>query len=424
MPVFLLATLDTKGMEAVFLRDCLRAAGVQVVVVDCGCLGETADVADISREQVFAAAGTTLAALGQQGDRGAAVSAAAKGAELIVREAFAKGEVSGVIGLGGSAGTTIATAAMRALPLGVPKLMVSTLASGNVRPWVGDKDILMLNSVVDIAGINRISRQVLGNAAAAMAGMVKQIASTPHSVLRGPNSDRPLIAATMFGVTTPCVQHARTILEAAGYEVLVFHATGNGGQAMESLIREGLIAGVLDITTTELADELVGGILSAGPDRLTAASEMGVPQVVSVGALDMVNFGPRPTVPEKFASRKFHIHNASVTLMRTTPKENAQLGEEIGRKLAQAKGPAAIFLPQQGVSAIDCAGQPFDDPAARSALYDAIRTARGSVEVMELDHHINDPPFAEAAAKRLLKMLAGKNSRTEAQRHGGSIGRA
>ncbi len=212
----------------------------------------------------------------------------------------------------------------------------------------------------------------------------------------------------MFGVTTPCVQQARKILEEAGYEVLVFHATGTGGQAMESLIREGLIAGVLDITTTELADELVGGVLSAGPTRLTAAVEMGVPQVVSVGALDMVNFGPPETIPEKFKGRKFHIHNASITLMRTTPEENAKLGEEIGRKLAAAKGPVSILLPLAGVSAIDRAGQPFDEPAARTALFDGIRRSRGSVELIELDQHINDPAFADAAAERLLAMLGSR----------------
>jgi uncharacterized protein (UPF0261 family) len=261
----------------------------------------------------------------------------------------------------------------------------------------------MLNSVVDIAGINRISRTILSNAAAAMAGMVNS--STPHSALRASHSDRPLIAATMFGVTTPCVQHARKVLEDAGYEVLVFHATGGGGRAMESLIRDGMFAGVLDITTTELADELVGGILSAGPTRLTAAAERGVPQVVSVGALDMVNFGPRDTVPEKFKDRKFHVHNASVTLMRTTPAENARLGEEIGRKLSAAKGPASILLPLAGVSAIDRTGQPFDDPAARAALFEGIRRTCGRIEVNELNHHINDAAFAEAAAEKLLALL-------------------
>ena len=395
MAIYLLATLDTKKTEAQFLRERLAVLGHEVVSIDTGCGN-------------------------RPGDRGQAVSAAAAEAARLVREAFDAGKVDGVLAIGGSAGTTIGTAAMRALPIGVPKLMVSTLASGNVRSWVGDKDILMLNSVVDIAGINRISRSVLGNAAAAMAGMVsvqcgirnaewemKAATETPHSELRTPHSaDRPLIAATMFGVTTPCVQHARKILEEAGYEVLVFHATGNGGQAMESLIRDGLIAGVLDITTTELADELVGGVLSAGPTRLTAAAELGIPQVVSVGALDMVNFGPPETIPERFKGRKFHVHNASVTLMRTTPDENAKLGEEIGRKLAAAKGPVSILLPLQGVSAIDRTGQPFDDPAARAALFDAIRRTHGPVELVELDRHINDPPFAEAAARRLLAMLS------------------
>lgn len=402
MPVFLLATLDTKGPEAAFVRDRLVELGVACIVVDCGCLGAPSIAADISRERVFESAGTTLAAMVAQGDRGAAVTKAAEGARRIVEAAQARHDVLGVIALGGSAGSTIGTAAMRALPIGIPKLMISTLASGQVRQYVGDKDILMLNSIVDIAGINRISRAILANAAAAMAGMVF------HRKIETTNADRSLIAASMFGVTTPCVQRAREILEAAGYEVLVFHATGNGGQAMESLIAEGAIAGVLDITTTELADELVGGILSAGPDRLTAAAKRGVPQVVSVGALDMVNFGPRETVPAKFAERKFHIHNASVTLMRTTPEENAKLGAEIGRKAALAPSTTTILLPLRGVSAIDQAGKPFDDPAAREALFAGIRGNHGSAPLVEADCHINDPAFAEAAAKKLLEMIQVK----------------
>jgi len=393
--VYLLATLDTKGIEAEFLRDCLTQLGIEVVVHDVSCGS-------------------------RPGDRGQAVNAAAEEAAHIIRDLFDAGRLNGVIAIGGSAGTTIGTAAMRVLPIGVPKIMVSTLASGQVRQWVGDKDILMLNSVVDIAGINRISRLVLSEAAAAMAGMVQAKCGVRNpecevkAELTNPDCDRPLIAATMFGVTTPCVQQARKILEVAGYEVIVFHATGNGGQAMESLIRERLFAGVLDITTTELADELVGGILSAGPDRLTAAAEMGIPQVVSVGALDMVNFGPRDSVPAKFANRKFHVHNASVTLMRTTPEENSKLGEEICRKLAKAKGPATIMLPLQGVSAIDRAGQPFDDPAAREALYNAIRAQHRDIELVEVEAHINDEQFAAAAAHKLLSLL---RAHTEAQSH-------
>ncbi|MBI1899644.1 MAG: Tm-1-like ATP-binding domain-containing protein [Planctomycetia bacterium] len=403
MSVFLLATLDTKGHEAAFVRDELARRGVKTTLVDAGCLGRPAVAADVPRETLFAAAGTSLEDEQRRGDRGRAVAAAAQGAAQIVAEAYARGEVQGVLAIGGSAGTTIGASAMRALPLGVPKLMVSTLASGQVRQYVGDKDILMLNSVVDISGINRISRLVLGNAAAAMAGMVAARPAGPAT------KDKPLVTATMFGVTTKCVERARQVLEQAGYEVLVFHATGSGGQAMESLIADGLIAGVLDITTTELADELVGGVLSAGPDRLTAAAKAGVPQVVSVGALDMVNFHAPETVPERFRHRLFYRHNPTVTLMRTTAEENARLGEEIGRKVSASRGPAAILLPGRGVSAIDAAGQPFDDAAAREALFDGIRRAAVKVEVVEHDLHINDPQFAEAAAKKLLALMQKKS---------------
>ena len=472
MPVYLLGTLDTKGHEIAFVRDLLNEYGVKTCVVDAGCLGSPLIAADVTREQVFAAASVSLQTLRAQNDRGQAVTQAALGAASIVSTAQTRGEVDGILALGGSAGTTIGTSAMRALPLGVPKLMVSTLASGQTRPYVGGKDILMLNAVVDIAGINRISRMVLGEAARAMAGMVllsresrvesqepdeggdggssgplaprlggerarvrgadepatpksrtltEEVSSperqahsnadpltltlSPQSRGEGTRADKPLVAATMFGVTTACVEQARKILEAAGYEVLVFHATGNGGEAMEGLIADGLIAGVLDITTTELADELVGGTLTAGPTRLTAAGQRGVPQVISVGALDMVNFGPPNTVPERFKARQFYQHNPTVTLMRTTLDENRQLGEEIGRKAAAASGPTSILLPLQGVSAIDRTGQPFDDPMARQALFDAIRATHGSAELIELNDHINDIAFAEAAAKKLIALM-------------------
>jgi uncharacterized protein (UPF0261 family) len=399
MTIYLFATLDTKGPEAAFVAERLRALGLEVELVDTGCLGEPTIAANITREQLFATGGASLTDLQQQNDRGAAIAAAALGAETVARLAFQKKQLTGVLALGGSAGTTIGTAAMRALPIGVPKVMISTLASGQVRHYVRDKDIVMLNSVVDIAGINRLSRQILNEAAAAIAGMIR------FAVPLVETHDRPLIAATMFGVTTPCVQHARKILEDAGYEVLVFHATGNGGEAMESLIRDGLIAGVLDITTTELADELVGGILSAGPTRLTAAGAKGIPQVISVGALDMVNFGPRETVPAEFAERSFYQHNANVTLMRTTPEENRLLGEEIGRKAAAALGPVEILLPLQGVSALDQTGKPFDDPLAREQLRFGLHAMAAKVPIEEVDLHINDEAFAELAAARLLRML-------------------
>ena len=399
MPVLIFATLDTKGHEAAFVRDELRAAGVEVALVDCGSLGEPEVRADVAREELFRAAGTSLAELGRANERGGAVDAAARGAAALARRFHAEGKLLGVLGLGGSAGTTIGTAAMRALPLGVPKLMVSTLASGAVGHYVGTADIAMLHSVVDLAGLNRISRVVLARAAQAMAGMAKGRLPAASA------GERPIVAASMFGVTTPCVERARAVLEQAGFEVLVFHATGSGGRTMEALIDSGVIAGVLDVTTTELADELVGGVLSAGPERLTAAARAGIPQVVSVGALDMVNFLAFDTVPARFAGRQFHRHNANVTLMRTTSAENGALGRELAEKVARSRGPARIFLPLRGISAIDRAGQPFDDPEARAALFAAIRAHAGTVPVSELDLHVNDAAFAEAMARELMALL-------------------
>src|SRR5262245_33654492 len=403
MAVLLIGTLDTKGHEVAFVRDRLTAAAVPVLVLDAGVLGPPAFAADVPRERVFAAAGTRLATLQQAGDRGQAVEAAARGAAQLARELHAAGQVEGVLGLGGSAGTTIATAAMRALPFGVPKLMVSTLASGQVRPYVGVRDVLMMPSVVDISGLNRISRTVLANAAGAMIGMVKDAPSRKR--LSTPN-DKPLLTATMFGVTTPCVEAARQNVEAAGYEVLVFHATGVGGLTMESFIADGLVSGVLDLTTTELADELVGGVLSAGPDRLTAAALAGVPQVISLGALDMVNFGPPETVPEKFRGRRFYQHNPTVTLMRTTPEENDALGKEIAHKASAARGPTAVLVPLRGVSAIDAESKPFWWPEADQALFSSLRLwLSPHVRLVERDLHVNDPAFAAEAAAVLLEMM-------------------
>jgi len=397
--IYLLATCDTKGAEAAFVAARLQAAGQSVRIVDTGCLGECEIEVFHSRAEVFEAAGTTLEGMLRLADRGEAVKAAAKGTSALLLKAHQRGELDGVLGLGGSAGTSIGTTAMRALPLGVPKLMVSTLASGQVRQYVGDKDIAMLNSVVDISGINRISRQVLTNAAGAISGMVA-MERPSHG------NDKPLIAATMFGVTTPCVEQSRALLEEAGYEVLVFHATGVGGQAFESLIHEGLLAGVLDITTTELADELVGGSLSAGPERLTGAARAGLPQVVSVGATDMVNFQARDTVPAHFSDRLLYEHNAEVTLMRTTPEECALIGTHIGQRVAPSTGPAEILLPARGVSAIDAEGQAFDSPTARRALMDAVAAHCGPIPCTELDLHINDPEFAAAAVSRLLNLIS------------------
>ena len=393
--VVLVGTLDTKGREYDYLRERLRGHGVDTILVDGGVLGEPLAEADVPREEVAEAAGADFRSLAEAGDRGAAVETMARGAAEIVKGLHAEGRLDAVLALGGSGGTALATEAMRALPVGVPKLMVSTMASGDTRPYVGASDVAMMYSVVDIAGINAVSAQILANAAAAAAGM-----ATAGSPAAG--EDRPLVGATMFGVTTPSVTAARERLEELGYEVLVFHATGTGGQSMEALVRDGFITASLDITTTELADELVGGVLSAGPDRLEAAGELGIPQVVSLGALDMVNFGPIETVPPEFRDRLLYKHNPTVTLMRTTPEECAELGRRIAVKLNAARGPLTLFVPLAGVSLIDKEGEVFWDPDADSALFEALRaTLEPSVEVRELETDVNDPDFARAMADRL-----------------------
>ena len=397
--VCLVGTLDTKGMEFQFLKERIEASGASTCVVNTGVLGEANLEPDISAAEVAAAGDASLEALRTEGDRGKSVAAMAQGAAKIVAKLQHDGVIDGLISLGGSAGTTIGTTAMRALPVGVPKLMVSTLASGDTSPYVDTKDIAMMYSVVDIAGINSLSRQILTNAAGAIVGMVN--AEPPAA------EDKPLIGATMFGVTTPCVTKAREVLERAGYEVLVFHATGAGGRAMEDLVEGGFIVGVLDVTTTELADELVGGVLSAGPDRLEAAGALGVPQVIAPGALDMVNFGPPDTVPDEFKDRTFYQHNPTVTLMRTTVAENAELGTIMGRKLSRAAGPTTVLIPRQGVSAIDMEGQPFYSAEAEAAWIENLKANLGSnVTVIEMDNHINDDTFATKLAETLLESLA------------------
>ena len=398
--VGIVGTLDTKGIEFQFVKERIEASGTSTCVVDTGILGEPHFEPDVSAGEVAEAGGTSLQALQDGGDRGVAVAAMAEGAAKIIAQLQSDGKIDGVISLGGSAGTTIGTTAMRAVPVGVPKIMVSTLASGDTSPYVDTKDVSMMYSVVDIAGINSLSRQILANAAGAIVGMAN--AEVPAA------EDKPLIGATMFGVTTPCVTKARELLEGAGYEVLVFHATGAGGRAMEDLVKGGFIVGVLDATTTELADELVGGVLSAGPDRLEAAGDLGVPQVVAPGALDMVNFGPPDTVPEQFKDRTFYQHNPTVTLMRTTVAENAELGKIMGQKLSQAKGPTTVIIPKQGVSAIDKEGQPFYSAEAETAWIENLKANLGdNVTLIEMDNHINDDAFAEKLVETLLASLNG-----------------
>jgi len=395
MAIVLVGTLDTKGEEFAFARDVIEAQGVDVHVIDVGVLDDAEFKPDTTATEVAEAAGTTLDVLREESDRGEAMTAMGEGAAAVVTDLFESGELAGVLGLGGSGNTSIATRAMRALPVGVPKLMVSTMASGDTEPYVGSTDIAMMYSVADIEGLNQLSRQVISNAALAMVGM----GTTESDVTV---EDRPTVGITMFGVTTPCVQAAREHLEEWGYETIVFHATGTGGQAMERLIREGIIDGVLDITTTEWADELVGGVLNAGPERLDAAAQTGVPQVVSTGALDMVNFGPRDSVPDEFEGRQFHVHNPQVTLMRTTPEECAELGEILATKLNAATGPAAVALPLGGVSVLDVEGEDFYDPEADAALFDAIhKHIDPAVELFEMEAPINDEAFARALAEKL-----------------------
>ncbi|MFF4326452.1 Tm-1-like ATP-binding domain-containing protein [Streptomyces sp. NPDC001591] len=408
--VVLVGTLDTKGVEYGWLRERLLRAGVEVVLVDTGIMGEPRVPADIPREEVARAAGAGLPQLRAAADRGAAVTAMARGAEAILSRLHAEGRLHGVLAIGGSGGTFLATRAMRALPLGVPKLMVSSMASGDVSSYVGSSDITLMYSVVDIAGINSVSAPVLANAAEAVAGMAKGFARSALDRGRparlGPGA-RPLVAASMAGVTTAGVDAARERLTELGYEVLVFHVSGTGGRTLENLAGQGIFAGVLDLTLSELADDLCGGILTAGPDRLSAAGRAGIPQVVSLGALDIVKFGPLETLPERARYRRVRIHNPSLTVIRTTESECAELGRRVAAKLRAATGPTAVCVPLRGLSTLGAPGGPYHDPGADGALFSALREGlRGSsARLYDYDTDINDPVFGRAAAHRLHAMI-------------------
>lgn len=399
--VYAIATMDTKGRELAFVADCLRAAGVAVATVDVGTKDDPTPKPDVSRNRVAEHHPTPegrLAAICDD-DRGRAITAMSEALNHFVRQEFAAGRIAGIIAIGGSGGTALVTPALRSLPIGVPKIMVSTLASGNTAPFVGTSDIIMMYPVVDVAGLNAVSRRVLGNAAHAMAGMLQ------HQIKSG--SEKPTVAMTMFGVTTPCVTMAREALESLGFDCLVFHATGIGGQAMEKLVEAGLIQGVLDVTTTEVADRIVGGILPCGPDRFEAILQAKVPFVLSVGALDMVNFGEPASVPEPFRGRRLHRHNPQVTLMRTTPDENRACARWTAEKLNRAVAPFTVLIPEKGVSAIDAPGQPFYDPDADAALFDELESAiqwSAHRRLIRLPLHINDPAFAQALVESFLSL--------------------
>ena len=397
--VVLAGALDTKAAEFAWVRSLIEKQGVRTLVIDVGVLGEPGFTPDVSRETVASAGGGELDSLRRVRRRGEALDVMSRGLAVEACRLYDEGELDGILGMGGSGGTTVAAAGMRALPLGVPKLMVSTIASGDVRAIVGHADIVMLPSIVDVAGINRISAKIYANAAAAIVGMVR--GETPPIA-----EARPLVAASMFGNTTPCVDHARRLIEEQAFEVLVFHATGIGGQTMERLISEGYIAGCLDVTTTELADEVCGGGASAGPDRCLAASRAGVPAVLAPGCVDMANFGALESLPEKYRGRNLYQWAPTATLLRTNIEENQSIGEMIAAAANAATAPVAILLPLKGLSMLDSAGGAFWDPAADAACFDAIKgNLRHDIPVIELAHNINDPPFAEAAADALLDLM-------------------
>ncbi|MGA4670138.1 Tm-1-like ATP-binding domain-containing protein [Propionibacteriaceae bacterium Y1923] len=402
--VALLGTLDTKGEECRWLRDRLAQYGVETLTIDVGSFS-TSELADISSDDVIRAAGADPAAVRERHDRGEVMGIMGSGAAQLVKQLAAEQKIHGFLSFGGSGGSSVAAPVMQALPVGFPKLLISTMASGNVKPYVGEVDTTLMYSVVDVAGINSISSKVFGNAAAGIAGMARAY----EARLAAPEAEehKPNVAITMFGLTTPAADEARQVLEGLGYEVLVFHATGTGGQAMEKLVHDGLLAGVCDLTTTELCDDLAGGILSAGPDRLEEAGKVGLPQVVSLGALDMVNFGPREEVPTKYDGRNFLVHNPTITLMRTTPDEMAELGRRIARKLAAATGPTELFIPLKGVSGIDIVDGPFWYPEANARLIHELKVGlEGSaVVVHDVDQHINDAGFGRLMAEALHRQI-------------------
>ncbi|MBC7980929.1 MAG: Tm-1-like ATP-binding domain-containing protein [Armatimonadetes bacterium] len=405
--IAVLGTLDTKGHEHAAVVEAIRQRGFSTLLINVGSHGPPTVAADVDASQVAEAGGEDWEAAFSRKDRGECVALMGRAAARYVAKLAEAGQIHGIISLGGGGGTSIATTAMRALPIGFPKVMVSTLASGNVAPYVGTMDIVMVPAIVDVAGVNRISRVIFENAAGAVCGMVE----TAEARRAESATDKPLVVASMFGNTTDCVNEARRIVEGAGYEVLVFHATGQGGRAMESLIASGLVAGVLDITTTEWADEYVGGTLGAGPERLDAAGKAGLPAIVVPGCLDMVNFGEPQSVPAKFADRTFYHHNPQVTLMRTNAAECAELGRILAEKVNAYTAPVTVLLPMLAISIISAPGQPFHDQEADEALFNAIKThLRQGIRVIEMNHTINDPAFARACAETLVATLAALKS--------------
>ncbi len=416
--VALIGALDTKGQEYAFVRECIEREGFRALMIDVGVLDSPAIRADIPAEQVAKNGGSDLKTLAATKDRGQAIAAMSRGAVAMLRSLHNAGKFDAVLAMGGTGGTSVATAAMRALPLGVPKVMLSTCASGDVSAYVGTQDVVMIPSIVDVAGINKVSRRVFTQAAGAVCGMLR--AQDQQAASEVP--DRPVIAATMFGNTTPAITAAKAQLEAEGYEVLVFHCTGAGGRTMESLVSAGLVDGVLDLTTTEWADELVGGVFTAGAERLDAAARTGTPAIVVPGCLDMVNFWAPETVPDKFKGRTFYQHNPNVTLMRTNVEECRALGRILAAKANASIGPVTVLLPLGGISMIDLPGKPFHLPEANAALFSVLRESlRKDIPVVEMECDINDPAFSRRCVEELLKNLRKKSPRPRPRAAGNRI---
>jgi uncharacterized protein (UPF0261 family) len=397
--ILVIGSFDTKGEEYAFIKDLIESRGHKTLTLHTGSFESSELIKpDISNSEVSGIEGVDIKEI-QKMDRGPAMKILSQGTAKLVRKLYEEGKFDGAIGMGGTGGTSVITAGLKTLPVGVPKAMVSTAASGDTRPYVGTKDVVMIPSVVDVAGINRISRQIFTRAVGAICGMVE-------TEIEKPQEEKPIIAASMFGNTTPCVDRCREILSEKGFEVLVFHATGTGGKTMESLVEEGLVDAVLDITTTEWADELCGGVFTAGDTRLDAPGKMGIPHLIVPGCVDMVNFGPKDTVPGKYSDRLFYEWNPSVTLMRTTTDENAEMGRIFAQKASKAKGPVAFLLPLKGVSMLDSEGEIFWSPEADAAMFNAIKSnIKEGIEVEEMDANINDPSFANRATEMILSMI-------------------
>lgn len=399
--ILIIATLDTKGPETQYLRDLIQRSGFKALVMDTGILGTPAFEPDLSRDEVAQAGGTQIEELIRNREKGRAIQAMAEGSKRIVQQLYREAKIAGIVGLGGAQGTEIGTSAMRALPLGVPKLMVSTVASGYAQfgTYVGTKDLLMMHSVVDILGLNIFSRTILSNAAGAMMGMVER-----RTKIEQP--EKKQIGMTIYGTTTPGCMVAKAYLESKGFEVVAFHPNGTGGRAMEEMVQEGILNGVLDMTTHELTDELVGGLHRAGPNRLEGAGRKGIPQVVVPGSIDFIVTGPASSLSQEYRNRKYIAHNPSMSLVRTSSEEMKTVGKIMASKLNEARGPTIVMIPLRGFSYPNRKGEALYDEEGNQAFITILKENLRATKVIEVDAHINDPEFANEAAQTMEELLS------------------